>query len=65
MFYATNKPRLSTYLCTPSGKQNQALRLDFARFVRTSSFFPIPLKWAVKKRKFFYSPFEYNKTREA
>ncbi len=57
MFYATNKPRLSTYHCTPSGKQNQGKSLDFARFVRSSSFFPIPVKGAVKKLSFFYSSF--------
>ena len=48
MFYTTNKLRHSTYPCTPSGKQNQGFRLDFARFIRSSSFFSIPLKRAVK-----------------
>ena len=57
MFYTTNKLRHSTYLCTPSGKQNTGLRLDFAQFVRSASFFPIPQKGAVKKLAFFYSPF--------
>ena len=41
-FCATNKPRHSTYLCTPSDKQKQVKSLVFARFVRSASFFPNP-----------------------
>ena len=53
MFYATNKSRHSTYLCTPSGKSKQRICVVLTRFVRSASFFPIPLK-----RSFiFYSSF--------
>ena len=44
VFYATNKSRLSAYLCTPSGNRNQGFDLDFARFVRSASFFLSPKK---------------------
>ncbi|MBR2616541.1 MAG: hypothetical protein IKC69_07680, partial [Clostridia bacterium] len=47
-FFATNKLRHSTYLCTPSGNQKARVTLLFAQFVRSASFFPIPLKGAVK-----------------
>ncbi|MBR2616057.1 MAG: hypothetical protein IKC69_05210, partial [Clostridia bacterium] len=46
-----------TYLCTPSGNQKARVTLLFAQFVRSASFFPIPLKGAVKKLEFFYSSF--------
>ena len=56
MFYATNKLRHSTYFCTLSGKHNKAeALLLLSLFVL--HFFSIPFKKAVKKRKFFYSPF--------
>ena len=43
--FATNKLRLSTYLCTPSGNPRQAV----AQFVRSESFFPIPYFYPLEK----------------
>ena len=56
MFYSTNKLRLSTYFCTPSGKQKQGGSLAFTQFVRSSSFFLSPQKELQKNYRFFTAP---------
>ena len=59
MFYAMNKLRRSTYLCTPSGNRKQGKSLVCAQFVRSLHFFLTPQKGAVKKLSLFYSSIEY------
>ena len=59
MFYAMNKLRRSTYLCTPSGNRKQGKSLVCAQFVHSTHFFLTPQKGAVKKLSFFYSSFLY------
>jgi len=39
------------------GQTKSSQSLDFARFIRSSSFFPIPLKSSCKKTFVFYSCF--------
>ncbi len=58
MFYATNKPRHSTYFCTPSGKQNKAEAL-FLLGLSVLHLFSYPLKKGCKKTFVFYSPFDF------
>ena len=48
MFYAMNKLRRSTYLCTPSGNRKQGKSLVCAQFVHSTHFFLTPQKGAVK-----------------
>ena len=55
MFYATNKPRHSTYFCTPSGKQNKAEAL-FMLGLSVLHLFSYPLKKGCKKLSFFTAP---------
>ncbi len=54
MFYAMNKLRHSTYLCTPSGKRNNAIALLLLS-LSILRIFPYPIKSKAVKNLVFYS----------